>query len=217
VSLSKTDLLELMAYRDGEIDDNKVPEVEALVARSEPAKRILEQGDALRPWAARTREATAAGSRGIANAVMARIEELEGAAVPGLGPGRAKVGLGLRRILHAPKSGAFGIGFGTLAAVAAAVGLFYLWPLGGASDQKAPLAARATRDRENGSFSASPAPVAPSSATTSTPIAVAAAAPPEEPGIDIDAIESPEHQFSIFYVPGATAHASSVVVWIGEE
>ena len=216
MSLSKNDLLELMAYRDGEIDDNKVPEVEALVARSEFAKRILEQGEALRPWAAHTREATAAGSKGIANAVMARIEELEGAAVPGLGPRRAKVRLGLRRILHAPKSGAFGIGFGTLAAVAAAVGLFYLWPIG-ASDQKAPLAARATRDGENGSFSASPAPVAPSSATTSTPVAVAAAAPPEEPGIDIDAIESPEHQFSIFYVPGATPHASSVVVWIGEE
>jgi hypothetical protein len=215
VSLSKNELLELMAYRDGEIDENKVPEVEALVARSELAKRILEQGDPLRPWAARTREATVAGSKGIANAVMATIE---GAEVPGLRLGRANVEVGLPRILRAPKFGAFGMGFGAFAAVAAAVGLFYLWPIGRASDQKASLAARATRDTELvGSFSASPAPVAPSSATTSTPIAVAAAAPPEEPGIDIDAIESPEHQFSIFYVPGATAHASSVVVWIGEE
>jgi hypothetical protein len=215
VSLSKNELLELMAYRDGEIDDNNVPEVEALVARSELAKRILEQGDPLRPWAARTREATVAGSKGIANAVMARIE---GAEVPELRLGRAKVEVGLPRTLRAPKFGAFAMGFGAFAAVAAAVGLFYLWPIGSASDQKASLAARATRDSEIvGSFSASPAPVAPSSATTSTPIAVAAAAPPEEPGIDIDAIESPEHQFSIFYVPGATAHASSVVVWIGEE
>jgi hypothetical protein len=40
------------------------------------------------------------------------------------------------------------------------------------------------------------------------------------PGVDIDAVESPDHQFSIFYVPGGggeSAHGSSVVVWIGEE
>jgi hypothetical protein len=222
VSLSKDELLELMAYGDGEIDGSKLAEIEALVAKSDLAKRVLARQGALRPWAARTRDVTIRGSEGIAQAVMARmarIEELGGATVLRVPGERVRRGLHLPRAVRAlgvvPR---IATGFVAIAAVAASVGLAYFW-LRGAPGHQAPVAAQ---DRKIlGPSPTLPVPAAPPPARmTDTPLAVASAELPEESGIDIQAIESPEHQFSIFYVPGATganAYASSVVVWIGEE
>jgi hypothetical protein len=64
-----------------------------------------------------------------------------------------------------------------------------------------------------------------------TPNAPTAPAPPatDEPpnamaangaglGVDVETVESPAHQFSVFYVPASgNSNAQSVVIWIGED
>jgi hypothetical protein len=206
-TLSKNELVYLMAYADGEVDADEIPEVEALIAKSEEAQQIMVQQAALREWVVRQGEqrATEARADRIADAVMAGVEELGGAKVISLERGRAKRELNRQRTKE----------FGALAAIAAAVALFWFWP----SQQEAPVA-----QVQKEAQPVVPAVTAPSvsesaSAEPTAPEAVANAEG-EVPGIDIQAVESPQHQFSIFYVPAATgtnAHASSVVVWIGEE
>jgi anti-sigma factor RsiW len=209
MSLSKNELVYLMAYADGEVDEDEMPEVEALIAKSEEAQHLMVQQSALRDWVIRDGERRATEGRAdlIADAVMAGVEGLGGAKVIAIERGRAKRELNQQRMKE----------FGALAAIAAAVALFVLWP----SEENAPVAEREV-------------PAVPSA----SPGTAGSAAPNEEPlggpsealamvegegevsPIDIQAVESPEHQFSIFYVPAATgtnAHASSVVVWIGEE
>ena len=212
MSLSKNELVYLMAYADGEVDEDEMPEVEALIAKSEEAQHLMVQQSALRDWVIRDGERRATEGRAdlIADAVMAGVEGLGGAKVIAIERGRAKRELNQQRMKE----------FGALAAIAAAVALFVLWP----SEENAPVAEREV-------------PAVPS-VTPASPGTAGSAAPNEEPlggpsealaiaegegevsPIDIQAVESPEHQFSIFYVPAATgtnAHASSVVVWIGEE
>ena len=55
-------------------------------------------------------------------------------------------------------------------------------------------------------------------AATLTPEQLAAQAPAAE-GVDVESVESPSHEVSVFYVPAmasASSNASSVVVWIQE-
>jgi hypothetical protein len=205
VSLSKDELLNLMAYADGEVEGSTLSEVEALVARNDDAKRFLEQQGALRQWAVDSRgwNASAGGADGIANTVMARIAEMGGVTVIALERERAKRERNRRRFVP----------FGALAAVAATFALLYFWSRG-ASDRPASVAVQERKTVDFASAPAAASPALPSAA------AVASIDPSEEPVIDIQAVESPQHQFSIFYVPGSTganAYASSVVVWIGEE
>jgi len=212
MSLSKNELVYLMAYADGEVDADEMPEVEALIAKSEEAQHIMVQQEALRDWVVRDGEQRATEGRAnlIADAVMAGIDGMGGAKVIAIERGRAKRELNQQRLKE----------FGALAAIAAAVALFALWP----SPENAPVAERVA-EPETSASPVSPLPTPPASAppneeTPGAPSEALAASEGEVPAIDIQAVESPEHQFSIFYVPAATgtnAHASSVVVWIGEE
>jgi hypothetical protein len=207
VSLTKNELLYLMAYTDGEVDEDELPEVEALIAKSEEAQRILVQQGALRDWVVRDGERRASEGRAdrIADAVMASVEELGGANVIALERGRAKRELNRQRVKE----------FGALAAIAAAIALFVFWP----SPPEGPVAATGKDTVAPTHEPVAPAPPSAAPQPPSSAEAVASAAG-EIPAIDIQAVESPQHPFSIFYVPAATgesAHASSVVVWIGEE
>jgi hypothetical protein len=208
MSLSKNELVYLMAYADGEVDADEMPEVEALIAKSEEARQIMAQQAALRDWVIREGEQRATEGRAdrIADAVMAGVEEMGGAKVISLEQGRAKRELNRQRVKE----------FGALFAVAAAVALFVFWP----AQESGPVA-----ELEKPAIIPSASAVEPSAEPSAPPVApgseeVVATAEGEVPAIDVQAVESPEHQFSIFYVPaatGANAHASSVVVWIGEE
>lgn len=208
MSLSKNELVYLMAYADGEVDADEMPEVEALIAKSEEARQIMAQQAALRDWVIREGEQRATEGRAdrIADAVMAGVEEMGGAKVISLERGRAHRELNRQRVKE----------FGALFAIAAAVALFVFWP----AQESGPVA-----ELEKPAIPSASA-VEPSQAEPSaSPVAqgseeAVATAEGEVPAIDVQAVESPEHQFSIFYVPaatGANAHASSVVVWIGEE
>jgi hypothetical protein len=208
VSLSKDELLDLMAYADGEVEGSKLTRVEALLAKSDPARRFLEQQRALHHWVldSRSASATMKGANGIADAVMATLGQSSGAAIVSpavttLESARTRRTLSRRLIPWV----------GPLAAIAASIALFCFWPPAH-PDSRAPVASR------EGDPTGAPPPASPAPPPT-TPDPVAAIEP-QRPGIDIVALESPKHQFSIFYVPGAageSAQASSVVVWIGEE
>jgi hypothetical protein len=200
VSLSKDDLLQLMAYADGELDEGEIPGVLALLEKSDEARRILEQHSAVGEWVRASGEehAVAARADDIAGNVMDRIAQLRGANVTPL-DSRTKSARTRERVMA----------FGVVCAAAAAVSLFYLWP----------FARPATTERGPAAGSTESAPLASGSSVPAAPIQVAAAEPEGE-GTDVQAVESPNHPVSIFYMPAATgpnAHASSVVVWIGEE
>ena len=208
--LSKNELVYLMAYADGEVDEDEMPEVEALIAKSEEAQHIMVQQAALRDWVLRDgdRRATEGRADLIADAVMAGVQGLGGAKVIAIERGRAKRELNQQRLKE----------FGALAAIAAAVALFALWP----SQESGPVAENtAVPSATPASSGTAPSGSASPSEENPPPEALAMAEGEGEVSpIDIQAVESPEHQFSIFYVPaatGANAHASSVVVWIGEE
>jgi hypothetical protein len=212
MKLSKNELLYLMAYDDGEVDDDEIPEVEALIDKSDEAKAVRAQQAALSRWVKDAAEAAAtkAGADDIASKVLAQIDELGGAKVIEIERTRAKRELNEQRVKE----------FGAIAAIAAAVALFYLWPADEpkVADNKPPAASTAAAAPATSTqvVPATPAP----SPNDQSPEAVAAAETESAPGIDVQAVESPQHPFSIFYVPGATGNepsASSVVVWIGEE
>jgi len=96
MSLSREELLQLMAYVDGEVEEGEIPEVLALLAKSDPGRRFVEQHSAVGEWVRASGEAHAVAARAddIVGAVMVRVAELGSA--PGLAPvivlehGRAK-------------------------------------------------------------------------------------------------------------------------------
>jgi hypothetical protein len=205
MKLTKSELLDLLAYADGEASRDKTAEMEGLLARSAEARDLLAQQMALRQWIRDAEHERAAGADGIADVVMAKIAR--SVAAPGATRELARIETGVVQRRRVPWVGA-------LAAVAALVALWASWSHR-SSDRRAPVAVQGAT------------PLAPPSSAIAAPsaqageeAAIATAETPEGPGIDVQAVESPEHEFSIFYVPGATganAHASSVVVWIGEE
>jgi hypothetical protein len=223
MSLSETELIYLMAYVDGQVDDDELPEVTALLARSEEARQIVAQHAALGDWVREASDARAAtaGADAIAGDVIAAIDKLGGGKVIDLERERARVALNRQRVKE----------FSALFAVAAAAAVFWLMPT-------RPNETVATAPRPS-AHTASPAPsaraLAAAPATPGSPGAgpsgtgssgagaagaLASGAEAEEPNVDVQTVDSASHPFSIFYVPGATgvnAHSSSVVVWIGEE
>jgi negative regulator of sigma E activity len=219
VSLSETELIYLMAYVDGQVDDDELPEVTALLARSEEARQIVAQHAALGDWVRQSadRAAAAAGADRIAGKVAAEIDKLGGGKVIGLERERAKAALNRQRVKE----------FGALGAVAAMAAAFLLLP----STGPAPVAKATATATSHASPRVGPSasPPASSVALAKEPdahegIVASAAEDPngDAPAIDIQSVESPSHPFSIFYMPavpsaaGLKAQSSSVVVWITE-
>jgi negative regulator of sigma E activity len=215
MSLTHTELVYLMAYVDGEVEDDELPEVEALLAKSEEARSIVAQHAAMGDWV-RTSSATkaeAAGADKIADIVLHEIDKLGGGKVVSLEREKARIALNRQRTKE----------FGALAATAAVAAGIWLLPAKSASVAvvKPPAKSAPAPAPEP---QAAPAPSAPGPAAEN---AVAAAGEPSESDpasaegrtVDVQTVESPSHPFSIFYVHGAAglnAQASSVVVWIAE-
>jgi len=213
MSLSQNELIYLMAYADGQVDDDELPEVLALLDRSEEARQIVAQQAALSDWVRTSSDARAAsgGADEIAGRVHTAIEKLGGGQVIHLERERAMVALKRQRVKE----------FGALFAVAAAAATFWLMP----QSKPQPVAvapppahSHTTRPSASTPSSSAVASVASGSQGDTSP-ATASASEAEGAGVDVQTVESPAHPFSIFYVPAATglnAHSSSVVVWIGE-
>ncbi len=200
MNLKRDEIEYLMAYVDGQLDEEEARDVEKeIIATNDEARRLVEQLGAVGQWVRSSAEAgaVAAGADGIADAVMREAESLGGANVILLERGRAKKALNRQRIKE----------FSTLAAVAAALGL--LW-FSGPSHPVSPEVV------------ASNGPIVP---THTQPTHIAPALEDNSPqlalgtgkGVDVENVET-QHQVSVFYLPAvANDDAASVVVWIGED
>jgi anti-sigma factor RsiW len=209
MALSRNELTYLMAYVDGEVEDDEIPEVEALLAKSEEARQLVEQHQAMGDWVRGLGDELGNkkgfGVEHIATHVMSEVEKLGGAKVITLERERAKRELNRQRVKE----------FGALAAVAAVAAGLYFWPSGGETGASGPVVASLPSVAPAESDTVPPAP----SDTEEEPNApTAVASNGAGGGVDVETVESPAHQFSVFYVPAShTANAQSVVVWIGEE
>lgn len=204
-----------MVYVDGEVEDDEMSGVLALLAKSDEARRIVEQHSAVGEWVRVSAQQHAVAGRAddIASAVMSEVVELGLPRVAALDPRRTRSRRERAMVVV------------VLCATAAAVALYAWRPqVGRRSEQLSrrngaptePAAVERAPAAAGGSVESAP-PVA---SHESAALAQIAAAEPEGQGTDVQAVESPHHPVSIFYMPaatGANGHASSVVVWIGEE
>ncbi|MBX3192470.1 MAG: hypothetical protein KF819_36100 [Labilithrix sp.] len=186
MSLSSENMMQLMAYADGELEGQELAEAKKLLASEPDAARFVEQIAGLGAVVARGHEAGAGkkvASFDVADAVMAAVEK-EPAKVVSLASRRAKT--------EKAESGNLRIGVGIVAALALAASIFLY-----ARPQETPMAQGL--------------PQAPSA-----PQVLASADPGGGPGVSVTAVESPGHSVSVFYLPSANELTTSVVVWVDE-
>jgi negative regulator of sigma E activity len=207
--VNKAELLQLMAYADGELSDEERDEIARLVDADETAGQVAEQmgtlGDVIRAVHADRTSSKAVATFDIADAVMADVADVEPER-PSMSPSQpvAKV-----HSLEDARRRRVGLAAGVAAALALAAGFIVM--------------ARNGDERTVAEVPVTPVtPVTPSAAPSpepAPPVQVASADPvPAQggPGVEVDAIESPGHSVSVFYLPNANEVSTSVVVWIDE-
>lgn len=210
--------MELMLYVDGELDEERIADVEAFIEESDGARRKVA---ALRLASGMVHEHTMAVSKpiDIASAVMAKIEA--GAADP---PMKNGAGADVIDILDgraakvervAPRSKAAndnsrGIFMLAAVAVAAAAGMM-IWGRMGA-EQSRPTVSAPVMTQEA-------APQAPAEPAKKAAEAEPAAQDGDtEHGVEVAAVDFGAHMGTIFYVPtDATAGVTTTVVWVDDD
>ncbi|MBV9947021.1 MAG: hypothetical protein JOZ69_09245 [Myxococcales bacterium] len=201
MSLSRQDMLELMALADGELDGEAKDRAESLVARSPEARQVVlaMRASVVRTWLGEgLTEERARGADGIADAVMGRLGVTEAApagVVRRIGPAPS-----VRAARLGPRAAAAGV---FLAMAAAAL----VYVTSSANHRGlAPVASVLAPSGEQGG--------GPERAPSAGQAALASQ------GVVVDEIDSPSRDVSIFQIPGAasaSANASSVVVWIEDD
>ena len=195
MSLSREKMMKVMSYVDGELEGEARDQVEALIEMDDEASQLVLElrtlGDCVR---------VVHGDRKleknpdeIANDVMRELEKRV-----------APIGSLAERRRNAAITAVI------TGAMAIAAGWFLLVKTGDHSDVSA---------QANPTQAVTVTPPPPTQTTaTPTPDQLAAQAPAAE-GVDVESVESPSHEVSVFYVPAmasASSNASSVVVWIQE-
>jgi negative regulator of sigma E activity len=194
-TISAETMLELMAYADGELDGDDLARIESLIATDPDAERVVSTMHTLGDCVRVTE-----GERRvpkivdrIADDVMAKIEAEKAR--------RTVVPLQPRpiRLRNAIVAGSIS------AAIAMAAG----WAMFVRPPDDAPAATVAVI-----------APVAPKAVPTAAPVTPTT---PDGTGVDLNQVESPAGQVSVFYVPAIAAggiadeNVSSVVLWLGDD
>ncbi|KYG10143.1 hypothetical protein BE21_13830 [Sorangium cellulosum] len=209
--------LELMLYVDGELDEARHRQVEEYVLH-DPRCRAKVAGLVTAADMIRDSALASSAADGIADGVMAKILEGQGAAAkanggaavqplaasPPAAPPRARA-----RLQGSPANdNARGIFALTALAVAAAAAMM-VW---GRTDVEAPSAALTAP--------APPAELAPPlAAPTHEPVAAPSAEGEIEPGVEVAAVDFGARMGSIFYVPreAAASGPTTTVVWLSDE
>ncbi|WP_394832514.1 hypothetical protein LVJ94_39030 [Pendulispora rubella] len=192
-------MLDLMAYADGELEGAAAERVAAWVARDAEAARLVEEFRTLSECIAvseAARPVPKAVDR-IVDDVMVKATRYEVDRKPNADPKPIR----LRRAVVA----------GTVsAALALAASWFMFFRAPDFPDAPAPQTAANTPA----------APATEPEAPATEPSAVAAAAPETEVtpgGVELEQVESPSREISVFYVPTVSGESgSSIVVWIGD-
>ena len=206
MSLSHDQVLQLMAYADDELEGDERAAVEALIATDDDARCVVAamSGSAVNEWVARVHEerAVAAGADSIADAVMARVASDGGSSanVSSLAAMRE------RRARRMQTGGAIV----AIAAIAAGV-FFYVGSQPGPTHAPGgPLASMAPSEPDT----AQP----PAASAEREQVAQAAGTGT----VQVNDIDSPSHDVSVYEVPAAAAaanmnSAASVIIWIGDD
>ncbi len=183
--------LDLMLYADGELDGDRVAEVEAELARSERARRVVASirraGDLVRAHA--DESAGQAGADGIAAAVLGRIEAV-----------RLEDRQKTPAVARGPSSWWYAMG-GLAAAAAVAM---VVWRVVGAG---------LTAQVADG-----PAPSDVPPGVSGTEVASARLPAPDcdpEPSVSVDAVDFGARTGTIFYVPADKG--TTTIVWLSDD
>jgi hypothetical protein len=212
MSLSRDTMMELMAYADGELEGEALAKTEALVQSNEEARRIVEAmtgvGDFVRQAADEAPHADLSQADTIADVVMRKVN--------------AEPTAKLRRPTSIPPRERRGrAAVAVVAVLALAAGAMLLLR----RDEPRPEQALQQVERvESPAPSGAPPEMAPSPSAVAqaSPASSGTTAQPDTSGVDVEQVESPSHQVSVFYLPAVAAaaankNASSVVVWIGDD
>ncbi|WP_394826431.1 anti-sigma factor family protein [Pendulispora albinea] len=206
--LGQEALFDLMAYADGELQGEAAERVEAWIASDPEAARLVDEFRTLSDCVAISEKARPVPKSvdGIVDSVMAQAARIDP-----------------DRVANVPKAVRIrrAIAAGSVSAVIAMAAVWFLFfrPVPKFDDEPS-----ATQ-------TALAPPIEPSAAPTpaeSTDPALAAASPSVESkgegdvevtssGVELEQVESPQREISVFYVPSVSAPtASSIVVWIGD-
>lgn len=204
--MKKDDLLQLMAFADGELTGEEREAMAKRVDEDPAAAELVSQlgslGDLFRESHEEGLGAKAASFDAV-DAIMARVASEEPDR-PSMSPSQpvAKVAS-----LEEARRRRMGVAAGVAAALALAAGFIFL-----------------ARNPEDRGPSAEVSPVSPvvapaeaPSEKAAPPVLVASADPvPAGPDVEVHAVESPGHSVSVLYLPNANEVSTSVVVWIDE-
>jgi anti-sigma factor RsiW len=203
MSLSHETVLELMALADGELEGEEKARAERAVAESDEARRLVAgfQARHVAEWLVASAEERAVAADGIADAVMAKVvrQGAEGGGVVRLAEAR---GPGRRAGVAAPAA---------FAALALAAGIAMVLRGGDREvEERAPVASVA---------------IPPVAEDVPSASALAQHSPAPLLGVEVDEIDSPSRDVSVFEIPVGTAAAaaanagqpSSVVIMIEDD
>jgi len=205
VTLSRESMLEVMAYVDGELDGEALDRVESLLATDKDASRLALElrtlGDCVR--VIQSDRALGPGAKN-PNEIADDVMKALGNNVVPIAP------LAIRR-----RNAMIAGGISTVIGLAAAWFLIFQTQNPPNSPPDDEPVAQASVTPVIGSI-APATPVVPDPDVVPEQMAAQAAG---QLSADVESIESPSHEVSVFYVPStasANPNASSVVVWIGE-
>jgi hypothetical protein len=202
VSFSQEQMLELMAFADGELEGDARRHVEELLRESEEARRVVAAmgtlGEVVRAGA-ESRAGAIAVADGIADGVMAALKR----APLAQDPGRKVVSLAEARRSRG------GVTAAIVAALAVAAGAVF------AVRGKAPVPVAQEQPIETTPAALSALASAPGSASA----ALAEREPAEKHGVDLEEVHSVNNKVNVIFMPSAAASgaAASVVVWIDDD
>lgn len=140
MSLPGSELLNLQAFADGELDGDELAAAEKLVAENDDARAFVESLVVLGHGVRAAEDTVAMPSIDLADAIMAKIDDAPAAAAPSVRPAAAVTSLAAQRERRAQKSQVV-VAIGALALAAA--GILYLRGRG-ADDTAKPEVAQVT-------------------------------------------------------------------------
>lgn len=193
MSMSSERMMKLMAYADGELEGSEKTEIEKLVASDEEAARVVNAmlglGDYVREGHDASPAKTTIAKVDLTDAIMAKVaEEKPDTNVRSLDAARAK-----KR----------NVGVGIVAALALAASIFAVMQN---KPTEKPIASKPVPVQT--------APVPQQMASNDVPSPNVNAS--TSAGVEVEAVESPGHSVSVFYLPTANELSTSVTVWVDE-
>lgn len=183
-------MMKLMAYADGELEGAERAEVEKLIASDKDAARIVAQMGGLGDFVRLGHEdkvAPIVAKVNLTDAIMKAVENET------MEPAKPKAA-GNVTSLDAARAKRRNVGVAVAAALALAASIFVM-----------------TRDKQDEKpIAVKPTPTQTAPSTLANVNASASA------GVEVEAVESPGHSVSVFYLPTANELSTSVTVWVDE-